>query len=191
MDINELMDSIHESMDKIAKDSYVQGYVDGTTQACEKCCKEIEDNYDDLLGVMKVVHNGLMTIVEFTDGSHTKVVFEPVDENEIFDAEKAVMAAMLKRLVGNSYLKILDFYETKHHAIVTGDVSIAYSLKNKINKNLAAKVNFTVADYDADLNNFLENYATSPYDAVSTLSDDDLLFDELNNMNNEIDLQGD
>lgn len=59
--------------------------------------------------VLNVFRNGDVTVLAFADGSRTKVSYDP-SYGYAYDDEKAIMAAMLKRVVGNSYIKALKAF---------------------------------------------------------------------------------
>ncbi len=56
--------------------------------------------------VTHVYRNGNHTVLEFADGSKTRVTYDP-SYGYAYDDEKAIMAAMLKRLTGSAYIKAL------------------------------------------------------------------------------------
>lgn len=64
----------------------------------------------DLASTVKNVYrNGDNTVLEFADGTKTRVTYDP-GYGYAYDDEKAIMAAMLKRLTGNSYIKALKAF---------------------------------------------------------------------------------
>ena len=62
--------------------------------------------------VADVFYNGDNTVLAFADGSRSKVAYDP-SYGYAYDAEKAIMAAMLKRLVGNRYVAVLREFAGK------------------------------------------------------------------------------
>lgn len=69
-----------------------------------ECCTL--SGFDAATTVLHVYRNGDNTVLEFADGTKTRVTYH-AEYGYAYDDEKAIMAAMLKRLVGSSYIAVL------------------------------------------------------------------------------------
>lgn len=76
---------------------------------------ETHEAVDRASTVTHVYRNGNHTVLEFADGSKTRVTYDP-RYGYAYDDEKAIMAAMLKRLTGNAYIKALKEFARKDEA---------------------------------------------------------------------------
>ncbi len=72
-------------------------------------------SFEQAATVVAVYRNGDNTVLEFADGSKTKVTYQP-EYGYAYDHEKAIMAAMLKRLTGNEYIRALKEFVPKDAA---------------------------------------------------------------------------
>ena len=70
------------------------------------------DAWDASSQVEKVWFNNGYTICLFSDGKKEKVQYHP-EYGYAYDAEKAIMACILKHVVGNSYIKALRAFAGK------------------------------------------------------------------------------
>lgn len=68
----------------------------------------------DASDVVNVYRNGDHTVLAFADGTKTRVTYRP-DYGYGYDDEKAIMAAMLKRLTGNDYIRVLKKFVRHEH----------------------------------------------------------------------------
>ena len=83
---------------------------------------ETHEAVDRASTVKKVYRNGNNTVLEFADGSKTRVTYDP-GYGYAYDDEKAIMAAMLKRLTGNSYIKALKEFARRDESPAEVDCS--------------------------------------------------------------------
>lgn len=114
-------------MDAIRKDAFAKGFGKGFSEGAEAERDAIMKAFFAASSVTKVVHNGPMTIVYFEDGDQAKVTYDP-SYGYAYDREKGVMAAILKHVIGNSYLKALRRFEANGEAIVIGNEAVRDSL---------------------------------------------------------------
>ena len=168
-----------EYLNAIAKEAYESGYGEGWNEHASA----MQQSLTDASSVVKVVFNGCQTIVCFADGEHVVVTYDPNCGYE-YDAEKAVMSAMLKRLVGNEYIHVLKHFVYDRNAIVVNskgcynDVFLQ-SMKRNVSDNMISKFD----NHVNDTNDLVERCDDG---LVVNISEDEWLYSELNSMNDDI-----
>lgn len=97
-------------LEAACKMAYEQGVRDGSPAAfrCGMCAggHSVMEMFRGASTVTAVYRNKGNTVLQFADGSKSKVGYNPA-YGYGYDYEKAIMAAMLKNLVGNDYIKVL------------------------------------------------------------------------------------
>lgn len=116
----------------IMRASFEDGVRAGLEKGLGQGMYDTVEAFDRAQEITKVVHNGNVTIAYFADGCSEKVTYDP-SFGYAYDGEKAVMAALLKHLVGNAYLRALKRFEGRGEAICVGDLPVGYSLEGKLN----------------------------------------------------------
>ena len=92
-------DEIRESA---FKDGFQAGFNVGATAVSEAAAAHLMARSE----VVNLYRNGPHTVIETADGEKTRVTYHP-EYGYPYDNEKALMAAMLKALVGNRYIVVL------------------------------------------------------------------------------------
>ena len=95
-----------KALEAMSKDAFRDGFGKGFAAGAHKEHEALLDSFFAAATVTKVVYNGYTTIVEFADGEHVSVVYNP-DYGYAYDSEKAVMSAILKHIAGNGYISAL------------------------------------------------------------------------------------
>lgn len=105
-DVNQLA---QRGLDAVCLDARREGLGDGLSIGAQAACALLMDAFDSACAVENVFRNGDHTIVLFGDGEKTRVTYHH-EPGSAYDAEKAIMACMLKHLMGSRYIKALrDF----------------------------------------------------------------------------------
>jgi len=95
-----------------------QVFKNGFNAGAEAGSRDIMNAFVAASTVTKVVFkDDTMTIVEFLDGDHVIVEHKP-EYGYVYDPEKAIMAAMLKHLVGSAYISVLKKFIYRGEAVV-------------------------------------------------------------------------
>lgn len=163
---------------KIHDDAYREGFMAGCANGQSVAGIAIMTAFDRACSVDKVIYNGMKTIVRFKDGDKAIVTYNP-EYGYPYDPEKAIMAAMLKHLTGNAYIKPLKKYGYRTDA----GISAARNVSDTMIKRGLANTEYEYEDentgsaFDVDA----EGNAVNP-------SSDEKLLKEFREMNSEIDL---
>lgn len=106
----------------------------------------------DLASTVKNVYrNGNNTVLEFADGSKTRVTYDS-GYGYAYDDEKAIMAAMLKRLTGNGYIKALKAFARRTEEPVPVDCT---GSKNNVSRDMIVRT-------DPDVDRYFDKPTTDP-----------------------------
>lgn len=153
-------------MDAIRKDAFAKGFGKGFSEGAEAEHDAIMKAFFAASSVTKVVHNGPMTIVYFEDGDQAKVTYDP-SYGYAYDREKGVMAAILKHVTGNSYLKALKRFEANGEAIVIGNEAVRDSLydgKMNVTRAMAKRLDESGSAFGRDVDTPPADFGVSDTD---------------------------
>lgn len=89
-----------------SKDGFGNGFGAGRMSGFLAGRDDIMASFRAASSVAHVYRNGMHTIAEFEDGDKVRVTYDP-SYGYAYDGEKAIMACMLKHLVGNDYISVL------------------------------------------------------------------------------------
>lgn len=153
-------------LDAVCKQAYDQGFEDGSncpealcdafTAGYAAATNDFENFLAEHTAVVDVIYHENKTVVKFADGSVSVVHYNP-EYGYAYDSEKAIMAALLKHMCGNSYIKVLMEYGLNE-----------YTNNSALNKCSCNVYNNT----DDDLDDFV-NYEYTPDGDVISMSADD------------------
>lgn len=105
-DVNQLA---QKGLDAVCHEARLEGLHDGLSIGAQAAHAALMASFDEACTVENVFRNGDHTIVLFGDGEKTRVTYHH-EPGSVYDAEKAIMACMLKHLMGSSYIRALrDF----------------------------------------------------------------------------------
>ena len=172
MDLNQMvLDAVcAKSHENGLKEGFAKGSIQG---ACEME-RKLMVSFKAASTVTKVVYDGMRTIVRFEDGGYEIVTYDS-SYGYAYDEEKAIMAGILKHIVGNSYIKPLMTFGKNPKGCPCNCEHYNVS-NNMINRN-AYESDEGVADVYTD--------KTPDGDPVN-LSDFELMMHEIEEMDSDI-----
>ena len=161
---------------KEVKQAYNKGFNVGLSKGRDMAADILAYQFGQSGTVIKVVFDGDKTVVKFADGGHEIVYYHP-EYGYAYDAEKAIMAGILKHLVGNSYIKPLKQYA---HAGVK-HCSCSCNCNNNLSVDMIQRVE---DDGYAHVVPEIRDY--NMHGEYVNLTDDELLLRSLDNMDDDI-----
>lgn len=102
-DVNQLA---QRGLEAVCRDVRAEGLRDGISVGAEAAHAVLMGLFESACTVKAVFRNGNHTIALFGDGTKARVTYAH-EPGSAYDAEKAVMACMLKRLMGSRYIRAL------------------------------------------------------------------------------------
>ena len=161
--IDHLLNHLLNRSESVPNADYDRGFKDGYREGYVKCfCDCTEQTADsavdvNVLSITGIKYNAkqMRTIAFFSDGSMSYVTYNP-DYGFPFDMEKAICFCILKRMMGNDYLKLLKDY-------VHYDVPVVKSKSGKEIGNMGGNDDLL----DADLLDSLDNTAVDGVDGFN------------------------
>ena len=172
-----------KALEAMNEESFKSGFERGYSKGFDMSHDIMLENFFAAATVTKVVYNGYKTIVEFEDGDHVIVTYNP-DYGYAYDCEKAVMSAILKHVMGNSYINALrrfaDISDPKCEAVVVNN-----SISDILKLSSGSRCNICDHMIDRDEDDDPEANASvlyTPDGKVRNLSEDEIFLQEFSDM---------
>ena len=179
-----------ENQEKVRKDAYDAGFAAGLEVGANAMLGAVQMTLDARADVVNVYRNGPHT----ADGEKTRVTYDP-GYGYPYDREKALMAAMLKAMVGNKYIAVLKRFAHEDDDPCI-DAAVCDGAKQNVAKGMIRKIRkalrdawsdepdpFDVDEYADQIGGAFEPAhdeacdAPAAYDTDVHGSDDDLMMD--------------
>ncbi len=183
-----------KNQEKVRKDAYDAGFSAGLEVGANAMLGAVQMTLDARSEVVNVYRNGPHTIIETADGEKTRVTYDP-GYGYPYDREKALMAAMLKAMVGNKYIAVLKRFAHDEDAECI-EAAACDGAKQNVAKGMIRKIRkalrdawsdepdpFDVDEYADQIGGAFEPAhdeacdAPAAYEAADRGADDDLMMD--------------
>jgi hypothetical protein len=161
-------------LDAVCKQAYSKGFEDGCncpevlSEAFNAGYASATSDFEDFLAkhmaVVNVIYHENKTVVKFADGSVSVVFYNPA-YGYAYDSEKAIMAALLKHMCGNSYIKVLTTFGLNEYF----ESDVCDCALSKCGCNIYDNS----AEFDANADVDTEPIIYTPYGDGISMSDED------------------
>ena len=137
-----------KNQEKVRKDAYDAGFSAGLEVGANAMLGAVQMTLDARSEVVNVYRNGPHTIIETADGEKTRVTYDP-GYGYPYDREKALMAAMLKAMVGNKYIAVLKRFTHDEDAECI-EAAACDGAKQNVAKGMIRKIRKALRDAWSD-----------------------------------------
>ena len=170
---------------KMLRQAFHKGFQNGFVKGQYAMSNDMTTALEAASTVTKVVFDGDKTVVKFADGDYEIVHYNP-DYGYPYDAEKAIMAGMLKHLVGGVYTRPLKanaekIREMNQRSQKRCECKNDCECKNNISDEMICRDNMCKTDSLTD-----KVFRDPEGNVLNNMSEDDKFLYMLNSMEDDI-----